>query len=513
MPTEYSIRLTVRPGRRAAVLAHPLLAGSGRPATPREGERIYFDTADQELARRGMALHLAGPPGHGRQTLETVLDRLGWMNVEAHSSSRVTSGVPEPASLAQRTATAPVPADATLTKAFSARFATAAHRVELGPARLEIALQRGELRAGTRRQSFEDLVLRLRGGSPAALADVAADLQRELRLHVQPRSLAERGHALRRPLPLAIEYARGFTLTPDMPADAAFSAVIGQCIGLYRQNEDGLRLGEDPESVHQTRVALRQIGSACSVFAGAVPARTTASLRAEVRWLARILGEVRDWEVLRTETFAEAPHGTLDGPQLDAFDQALLVRIAAARVRMRRALASLRYAALQTLLTRWAVSQPWREGLEPAEELPLSAPVRECAEAELRRRRRRLLKKGDALGRASPEERHQARIAAKKLRYAIDFFESLYPSRATAAYSRALRKVQDALGALNDNHVARERLRQMAAIPMTAGHPPIRSVSLERYLAAQEEPMMEKLAKAWRRLIETPTPVAFSEES
>jgi CHAD domain-containing protein len=61
----------------------------------------------------------------------------------------------------------------------------------------------------------------------------------------------------------------------------------------------------------------------------------------------------------------------------------------------------------------------------------------------------------------SAGKRHKLRIAAKTLRYAIEFFASLFPGdkntkRRQAALS-SLKELQDALGALNDI-VARENL-------------------------------------------------------
>ena len=56
-----------------------------------------------------------------------------------------------------------------------------------------------------------------------------------------------------------------------------------------------------------------------------------------------------------------------------------------------------------------------------------------------------------------PPERHQLRIALKKLRYAAEFFGSLYPRKRTDKYIEALKRLQDDLGHLNDVSVA-ERL-------------------------------------------------------
>ena len=66
---------------------------------------------------------------------------------------------------------------------------------------------------------------------------------------------------------------------------------------------------------------------------------------------------------------------------------------------------------------------------------------------------------GRHLADLSAVERHKLRIKIKTIRYAVDFFRSLYPAQAQAGIERLsgqLKKIQDALGALNDFIVHRE---------------------------------------------------------
>jgi CHAD domain-containing protein len=55
---------------------------------------------------------------------------------------------------------------------------------------------------------------------------------------------------------------------------------------------------------------------------------------------------------------------------------------------------------------------------------------------------------------ASDKERHAARIAAKRLRYAAEFFAPLFPGKRTRTYLNALAKLQDVLGRLHDGTTA-----------------------------------------------------------
>ena len=71
----------------------------------------------------------------------------------------------------------------------------------------------------------------------------------------------------------------------------------------------------------------------------------------------------------------------------------------------------------------------------------------------LHRRIRKTRKQGKRLSELSPRQRHKLRIKIKKIRYALDFFERLYADsdrKEIAQLSSRLKKIQSALGALND---------------------------------------------------------------
>ena len=68
----------------------------------------------------------------------------------------------------------------------------------------------------------------------------------------------------------------------------------------------------------------------------------------------------------------------------------------------------------------------------------------------LRRRHRRLVKRGELSAAGDPAERHAARIAAKKLRYAAEFFAPVLDGDRARDYVHALAGLQDVLGRGND---------------------------------------------------------------
>ena len=86
------------------------------------------------------------------------------------------------------------------------------------------------------------------------------------------------------------------------------------------------------------------------------------------------------------------------------------------------------------------------------EQLPHKAPTKlaDYAATLLQKRHRRLQRHGKHWHALPAQERHAARIDAKKLRYAAEFFAGLYPAEPTRRYLRRLTRLLGTLGELND---------------------------------------------------------------
>jgi CHAD domain-containing protein len=110
----------------------------------------------------------------------------------------------------------------------------------------------------------------------------------------------------------------------------------------------------------------------------------------------------------------------------------------------------------------------------------------------LARRQKKLLRRGESLPDAPADARHAARIAAKKLRYATEFFADLFPGKRARAYRKSLTRLQDVLGAMNDATVALRLCREVAGADSRA------SALLQGWAAAQAMSARGDLARAWR---------------
>ncbi len=286
---------------------------------------------------------------------------------------------------------------------------------------------------------------------------------------------------------------------PSAPPDAQ-SRAIARCTALYRAREPELLRGDDPEAVHQARVALRQITAVLGLVKEKPASPARRRLRTEIRWLARALGGARDWEVFRFETLAGLPPDLLDPTRRRALDQAAEVRINQARRQLRRVLLSSRYRNLQALLDEWG-ARPAETGADsPVCTSDRDAPsAGEEAEHALARRRHQLLRLGRRLSQADDERLHDVRLAAKHLRYSMDFVARTHEQARSQTTDRALKRLQEALGRFNDIVVAQARLRDMAAVPMTSAHAPIRSRQLEDHLERARCELREVVLGRWKQ--------------
>src|SRR5690606_8151220 len=221
--------------------------------------------------------------------------------------------------------------------------------------------------------------------------------------------------------------------------------------------------GSDPESVHQMRVGLRRLRSALDLFATAIECPTF--LQEEWKWLAGELGGARDWEVLATSTLETLGSRMPANVDIESLKHAALDQAAANRSRAAQAVQSVRHTRLQLQFAEWMMSKAWRT-LAPAGDAPdVNMSLKKFARQVLQHRQQRLNKRSRRLDQNDPETRHRFRIAAKKMRYAMEFFGALYPKSAVRKYLAPLSAMQDELGWLNDAAVAMDLLLQLQAAP------------------------------------------------
>jgi len=292
--------------------------------------------------------------------------------------------------------------------------------------------------------------------------------------------------------------AQPLKLKKNNTIEQAFRRIAENCLAQVHGNECSVASGHDASSVHQMRVGLRRLRSAFDLFEDVIP--VPASLQKELQWIAGKLGAARDWDVMIDSTLPTAFEGAPADTHADALTQAAIDISKRNRARAAAAIGSVRYTRLIIELTRWLDGRAWRDAMNGDQLVSLDKAVTQFAGETLRKRHRKLVKRGRHLPDLDARRRHRARIAAKKLRYATEFFSSLYSKQVVRHYVAALSELQDDLGWRNDVVVGDELLKALAA-----DHPQAAvGVGYARgYLAsriAADHDMLEKLWKRFRRL-------------
>jgi CHAD domain-containing protein len=250
---------------------------------------------------------------------------------------------------------------------------------------------------------------------------------------------------------------------PDSTMGEVVQAAVGNALARMVVHDPGVRLGDDPEDVHQARVGTRRLRSDLRTFRPLLDPDWVAGVRTEAGWYAALLGEVRDAEVLMERLEVQA-HRL---PKEDAAGVRTIVRRLArerqaARGRLLEGMNSPRYVALLDRLTEAAVAPQFAAdaaGGGPGEAAADALP------ALVRRPWRRLAKAVKALPEVPADEQlHAVRILAKHTRYAAEAAAGVVGKRATV-FAKQMAAVQTVLGDHQDACVMEAWLR--AAGPKT----------------------------------------------
>jgi CHAD domain-containing protein len=299
-------------------------------------------------------------------------------------------------------------------------------------------------------------------------------------------SKSERGFRLLEDRAARAHKAEKVRLDAGMSIGEAFAVIVQSCLRHFRLNEPLVASDMNAAALHQTRVAMRRLRSALTLFRPVLIDVDFPRLRSELRWFTDQLGDARNLDVI----LASKPQ---EGVQPDpALRRQLRQRRKEAYARVQRALAEPRLPALILDLVAWSEVGDWRRN-EAARQ-----PIEAFAQARLDRAWKRVRKQGKGLGTLAVEDRHRLRIEMKKLRYAAEFFASLSPRnrrRHQKLFTGHLRDLQELLGNLNDI----ETRRQLAPQLFEAGDEAFEAEAAELVgRAEQVYEAMRELGPYWR---------------
>jgi CHAD domain-containing protein len=467
------------------------VADTSRPA----GERLeaeYYDTDDLRLIRAGITLrrrrgghdagwHLKLPVGSDtRREIRLPLGRAG-RQVPGELAELVcvhTRGEP----------LRPV-----------ARMTTNRQRLILldgaGESLAEVAADDvcAEALGGTAGMSrWHEVEVELTGGG-RQLLKAADQLLRRDGLRPAGRSAKlERALAGRLPKP-----ARQAPLKPSSPAGQVVLAYL-RAYAERLKSLDPMVRRDEPDAVHQMRVATRRLRSTLRSFGNVIRGDRTQRLAGELKWLGTVLGEARDAEVLAghlLEQLHDMPAELVIGPVQARVQGRFASRYADARTVLLEALGSERYFSLLDELDKLMAEPPLtpRAARPAADVLPAAArrPYRQV------RRRMRRARRARA-GQPTDEALHEARKAAKRARYAG---ETMAPAvgRQASRFAKQMKQVQSVLGDHQDAVIARQVERELGISAHLAGENAFSYGLLYGHDACDGERLQAQARRTWKR--------------
>jgi triphosphatase len=459
---ETELKLQVAQPDLSRLRQHQLLADHAHDVpTEHQLTDTYYDTPKLELWRNGVTLRVREEADTWIQTVKTASASSATLHERGEWESPLPSGQPQPVEIARQIKSEKIArllGSPGVAQALRPIFKNTTRRtiwnLELPDGQfVECALDTGNIDCDGQTVAIGELELELKKGNPTQLFELALALHEDIPLQIANDSKAARGYALIEKQAAKPVKAVPVRLNRKMSLEDAFRCMGLNCLQQMEANVPGV-LTQSVESLHQMRVGLRRLRALLDMFGELAP--LPSDVREGLEWLAGELGATRDWDVLA--------NSTLD--KIAGLDTAELKALATARARElhQALLVSLRdprYTQLVLQLNGWLHGRHWRRVTNFAENSPLSSRATDGMTPLLHKAQRRLRKRIDSLDQANPAERHRIRIAAKKARYAAEFFSDLLPGSRVKQYISSLSSLQDGLGTLNDMEVASKLLPEL----------------------------------------------------
>lgn len=240
-------------------------------------------------------------------------------------------------------------------------------------------------------------------------------------------------------------------LVPDMSDEQAFKIILLRLLEIMQQNTSGSIKGRDTQFMHDYRVAIKKIRVALKQINNAHPQAVNTEYKHFFSKLGNLTNPVRDLDVFLLQLENYQPDFKKSGwQQLKPMHEYLLSTRKEAQKKFVEELKSSQYREL---------IEQWHDYLEHSETPGSSSDssgkeVYKLADKLLWGINQQTLAQGNAITENSDTEAlHELRKTFKKLRYLIEFFNSLYPAGNLRVLIQLLIDVQDSLGEFNDRYI------------------------------------------------------------
>jgi triphosphatase len=433
---------------------------------PRSTQQIfdtYLDTDDWRMHRAGFALRVRSGSG----TTEATLKSLHSASVEAADRREITETLDSSDSEAIRESVGPVGIRVCAVSGARALVPL----FELRTSRQRFAIRKSDESRQLGEIALDETVISRPHGEPQA-SMLRVEVEALTETHAPLRSLVK---TLRSNCALEAatdtKYSLGLKSVGLAPPAQEFAAAavdasltiaevalvnLRRYMAAWLLHEPGARLGEDPEDLHDLRVAGRRLDAVLRQFQAFLPPEFL-KVRATLKSVLTALGHVRDLDVALSELrdfSRELPKADRIG--VEPLKEHLMLERGRARAQMLSVLDSIWVQKhLQELIVQLG-------GTDTVPETSAADLALHASPGLVRDRFRKLRKRADLLrADSSTEEYHEVRGQVKKLRYVLEAVAALY-GKPAADMLRALRRWQENLGVQQDAAVATRRLNALA---------------------------------------------------
>jgi triphosphatase len=455
MPNEIELKIALTPKSLQQLQALPWIRALAKRSVTRQTlVSVYYDTKKFTLRENGVSLRVRHIGAKRIQIIKAA--GTGAPFARQEWEQEISSNNPDFA-YANGTPLQPLLSKA-LRRNLKPVFETRVHRtaipVRVGRSEVELAIDRGTIKAGGRSCRISEVELELKKGDPAMLCKIAVRISRALPVQYAVKTKPERGYSLAESINAEAVPAEDIMLMEDADAANAFQVIGLSCLRHVARNEDAVHKG-DGEGVHQMRVALRRLRAAISIFKELLQDKQTESFKKDLRWLTEQLEPARDYDVFIRETVLPQQKSLSDRTKADTLLLALRKKRAAGFAQAKDVVTGERYREVVLGVALWLVDGDWCSSPDALRRSRRKLPAVALAREFLAKRSRKIIKKLRKLDRLDVRQRHNLRIGIKKLRYATEFFSSQYSDakKRRRAFAKVLEKLQSALGKLNDIQV------------------------------------------------------------
>jgi inorganic triphosphatase YgiF len=459
---EWELKFELDGTQDVADASAPWLPGGIREATPRMLQTIYYDTPKTKLRKRHTLLRVRKS---GDEFVQSVKQHPAGNFARGEWEEIIDGPQPRP-SAARGTPIERFMATRRQRDKLRPLFQVDVERrscdVVAGDSVIEASLDQGHVEADGSRLPIRELEFELKRGDPSHLFDAAREAVGNGPLRLSFVSKGERGYRLRdnsltQPIPSsAVRFDRRAT------AKEALQAICRTGLHDLTSNVATIEGEHAVEGVHKTRIAVRRLRAAMTLFKKIIADEESNRLRGEMKWLSDLLGETRDLDVLQMESALPQARDLSGGR---ALVEIVAKKRHAAHAKLLAAVRSQRFYIFLIDLVRWIEDGAWLK----ADSKQGDGPVARFAKTAIARRRKRLLKKADHLSKLAPDTRHKVRIAGKKLRYMTEFLQPLARSkdqrREHRRFVKQLEKMQTSLGTLHDAEARGDFFRSISEAP------------------------------------------------